>query len=356
MVRPREGWKLRKPKGARCWSVRFTLPGRGQVERGTGEEDPELASVEAERIYTTELRGEYARKRRPAVQRGQDLRESAAQWLSAVSGSTLDEQTADTYALYFSTHFGTFFGTLDAVTPARAAEYMRHRLRSVKGATVRKELSCLRGFLLWAAESGRIADVPTVPSVPKRVTGTPHPRGKREHTELSPAEVKALLAELPERSPGGWPVRARFVVAYETTLRPETLNRLSVPEHYQRGGKWLRLEAQHDKARFGRRVPLSIEARRALDKLDAKPGLIFGQHDYRWYLEKAAAEALPAAKAKTFHAYDLRAAGITHRLEAGAPIPGVQGLAGHKSVATTARYVRVSERAMLEAISPRRRR
>ncbi len=41
---------------------------------------------------------------------------------------------------------------------------------------------------------------------------------------------------------GSGPIRPRYVVAYETMLRPATVSRLSVPEHYTRGALELVLD------------------------------------------------------------------------------------------------------------------
>ena len=50
--RPREGFKLRLPKGQQVWLVRFTHEGR-RTERSTGERDREAAARAAERIYAS---------------------------------------------------------------------------------------------------------------------------------------------------------------------------------------------------------------------------------------------------------------------------------------------------------------
>ncbi len=53
-----------------------------------------------------------------------------------------------------------------------------------------------------------------------------------------------LIAALPvwsnPRNAPRFPVRARFIVAYETSLRPSTLSALSVPEHYTAGASALK--------------------------------------------------------------------------------------------------------------------
>jgi site-specific recombinase XerC len=46
---------------------------------------------------------------------------------------------------------------------------------------------------------------------------------------------------------------------------------------------------------------------------------------------------------------------LTHRLDAGAPITGVQWLVGHTLLSTTARYVKPGFSAAVEALDSRRR-
>lgn len=348
MGRPRQGWKLRKKPGERCWRVVFTHAGK-QVERGTGQELEELAVAEAERIYAAAIAGQLPASRRrakPAALVGRPLGEVAAQWLSEVDGTLLDSETAKTYGGYFSKHLGEFFGTVEMLSNyERARQYVAHRLRSVQGVTVRKELSAARGLLAWLYGE----DAPPLPSVPKRAHGTPHRQGKRQSTELSPAEVRALLRAVDDRQ-----LRAFFTLLYETTLRPATLRALSCPEHYRIGSAELHIPDGADKARAGRTVPLSQAAQKALQSV-ALAGPIFGPLPYRRAFQRAARAAL-GAKAATAHPYDLRRAGITHRLERTGNLPGVQYLAGHSNPATTGLYVRASFRAAEAVVLGRRRR
>lgn len=73
-------------------------------------------------------------------------------------------------------------------------------------------------------------------------------------------------------------------------------------------------------------------------------GLIFGKHDYRDQLRKAAEAVLDPRRGATFTAYDLRHLRLTQLAEAG-NILGVAFLAGHKRATTTDRYLRPSRRA-----------
>jgi hypothetical protein len=134
-------------------------------------------------------------------------------------------------------------------------------------------------------------------------------------------------------------VRARFRVAWETALRPSTIDQLSIPENYVRGASVLVITDEIDKVRFGRELPLTDAARAALEQVCPERGIVFGRHDYRDQIKKAAAEVLPPEKARTFTAYDLRHARATQWAESG-NLVGVAYLLGHKQVTTTNRYAR----------------
>lgn len=282
-----------------------------------------------------------------------------ALWLEDVA-CQLDPLTLGLYRLHARKHLVPHFGDAQLITARTIAEYSRARLRVVKRATLQKERSTLNGFLAWCQEQRYLLEPPEMPKLPKRATGTPHDQRRRgAATPLSPEECRALLALLPEWSSErsgkrSFPVRARFILMHETALRPAALDALSVPEHYSRGASSLLITDEIDKARFGRELPLSSAARAALESV-CRPGVLFGSHDYRHHLGIAAKAALPAAKARTFTAYDLRHARLTELAETG-NLPGVAYLAGHRRVTTTSLYVRPGLRAAtrtLEANEPK---
>jgi integrase len=130
-----------------------------------------------------------------------------------------------------------------------------------------------------------------------------------------------LLAALPEQSErthGGkhFPVRSRFVFAYETALRPATLDLLRWEDVTVAG---LHIRAEVDKNRWQRVVPLSERARAALSAIGSgKAGqLIFGRHDYRTAFGAAAKAALGEARGATVSPYDLKHARVTAWLDEG---------------------------------------
>ncbi len=259
-------------------------------------------------------------------------------------------------------HVGTLakaFPSLLDVTTDSVVEYQTARLRQVMAATVRKELATLRGLLRYAHAKGKIGLVPEVRTLP-RSKGTRYEKPRRVAAdELSPEEVRALIAALPEESRArldqpAFPVRDRFVVAYETGLRPSFLDALSVPENYTRGQAYLRIPTEHDKTGDARTVPITPKAQAALDRWAPRRGIIFGAHDYRDAIRKAALVALSEDKAMRFCGAHLRSAMITHALERTRNVPGVQRLVGHRQLATTSRYLRASDRAaraVIDALS-----
>jgi len=346
VARIAEGWRLRLPKGRRVYIVRFTHNGE-TIDRSTGLEDPREAAREAAKVYAEHVQREPERPRLPRGSDSAPLEELVAAWLE--QDSTIDEDTVETWTCY-GRHWLSRWTRLGEVTEGSSERYRNERLREVLATTVRKELSALRHFLRWAASQGHLRRRVDVASVPSKATGTRFSRRRRESApELTPKQISAFLAALPAWSTSKrvtpFPIQARFVVAYETFLRPGALDRLSVPEHYSKGATALRVSAELDKSRWGREVPLSTKARRALDSVIPAKGLIFGKHDYREHVEAAARKALPPAVAERFCGAHLRSARITHALEKSGNLAGVQFLAGHRQAKTTGGYVRASYRA-----------
>jgi integrase len=304
-----------------------------------------------------------------------------ARWLASLK-PTHAPPTLDTWRCYVKAHWLPFFGDHDGLTREQFHQYIRTRLGQVQKPTVKKERSALLNFLEWGLNVGDIeapeyAPEPPedpsmreqwaksvanswVPQLPDRGLGTPFKQRRRVASfDLEPAQVQALIEALPEwstsRRVGRFPVRPRFIVAYETALRPSTLDRLQVPKHYRIGADRLELSADTDKARYARPVPLSKRAREVLDELlrgygESYIGPIFGKHDYRQHLKRAAEKALPPQLAEKFAGTHLRAHRITHLLEKGANLLGTQWLAGHKQIATTSKYAKPSFRAALDSL------
>ena len=358
----RGGFTLRQRVEGGTWYTRFTVGG-DEIELSTGSRDADAARSEAERLYGEQLAlaSNRPRKVKPIrTRRGLSvaLEDLIAEWLSSLV-NTHAAGTLKGWELYAGTHFIPFFVAVHNVNAGTCADYMRSRLGQVRSQTVRKELTALRSLLAWGAESGFLPPF-EVPKLPKRSAGTPFERRSRvSAVPLSRDQVEAFLAALPEwsssRKVERFAVRARFVVAYETSLRPSTLDRLSVPEHYRKGETSLRLSEASDKNRWSRDVPLTERARAALDAVladlgDGYEGFIFGDHDHRTHVQRTANKVFPRELAERFCPAHLRSARITHLLEQSGNLPGVQHMAGHRQTTTTSRYVRPSFRAALDVL------
>ena len=131
------------------------------------------------------------------------LPELIGSWLAGV-GPAVSPETSRTWELYAGTHFIPHFGSTEGLcSERRLQDYMRLRLGVVKARTVQKELSSLRSLFAWMVERGLLQEAPAVPKVPRRATGTAHPSGRRKRIVLSPEEMDAIVAALPERTRDG---------------------------------------------------------------------------------------------------------------------------------------------------------
>jgi len=331
--------------------ARFTHDGR-DFSISTRERDPRRATASAARIYDR-IVGATGRTLPVGHPSALLLETLTAEWIADLE-ATHDTRTAHGYDL-IATKWCDRWHTLGELTTASLADYQRDRLRSVSRETVRQNLVMLRSFSAWCVERGMLEEVLDVPSIPKRTTGT-RAREVRDRVPLSDAQARRMIAKLPELGTTStrhvqFRVRDWALVAWETALRPVTIARLRTPEHFEKGDRVLRITADVDKARFARELPLTMSARAALERsLPAMPGPIFGSHDYREHLEAAGRKAL----GRTVSPYDLRHSRITLWVREGKDLLGVQFLAGHKDLSTTAKYAHARADAARRVLGVRR--
>ena len=346
--RAQDGWTIRWHGGAA--SVRFRHEGK-RVEFGlgtftlpSGTRDLAGARQAAALRYAETIAG---RRGPDGVTPPLPLQESIAAWLDACDGS-YDKETIKTWILY-GRGWLAFFQSWVRVHEGTIADYGRARLRKVLKKTVSKEISALRNFLAYCVERRWLSAVPVIADLPKKATGVRSGPQRAKSVRVTEEEIDRFLAALPEESERGltpsgprWPVRAFFVVAWETGLRPETIRCLSVPDHYTRGKATLTITPDVDKVRFDRELPISARARAALDQVAPDAGPIFGRHSYAKQVSKA---CVAAEMPKGFAPYDLRHARATAFLEAsGDDVLGTGYLLGHKRATTTAIYLHSERR------------
>lgn len=356
MGRRSEGVRVVRPKNSAVWRARWTHEGK-RYTVSTGERDHERALHRAAELYADAIASRHVRRpvARAAAPAGR-LLELVGEWLAAVESSYAPETIA-TWVIYARTHWGPHFhDSLGRVlAPGALADYGRARLERVTRKTVLKELSAMRGFLGWLVERGQLAELPPKVELPRRALGVRSGTQREHAVELSPAQVVAFLAELPERTPTGYPLRARFALAFETGLRPATIDRLELGRHWSPGARVLTITADIDKARYARTVPLSPRAVAILEAHAPHPPLV----DLRPFPPVVARKHVVAAARRAgvpgASAYDLRHARATHDLEAGGDLVGVGFGLGHKQATTTSKYAHGSLRAAERILELRRR-
>jgi integrase len=343
MARRAEGWKLHRDERYGTWLVRFTHQGR-RIHVSTGETDHGRALEAGARLFAESVSGRRAQVGVTSVRFAQ----LAAKWLVSVEPE-LDHLTYRQYKMYCHTHFGPFFVWTDRLTDAGCRDYSSARLRKVSRSTVSRELAVLRRICEYGVERGMLEGVPTIKPLGKRVQG--NRSIKREPKALDPRDVERFLAALPEegiRARDGKRaiVKARWIVAWETGLRPATLDALEAPHDYKPGSAVLVVRDEADKARFGRTLPLSPRAREALRSVCPDVGLIFGRHDHRAHFRAAAAEA----GLEHVTPYDLRHSRLTLWASRSTDLTAIGYLAGHKHATTTSRYVHQAQRGAEEVL------
>lgn len=341
MGRRAKGYTLRQQTKGGPWSARWTIDGK-RDEYFTGIADRALADRAAREAYAKALRGEVV----TSNGRGPVGSEVVAQWLDALP---LRSSTVELYRKYTV----WWLDELRTWDERELAAYLRKRLQSVKGKSVRTERSALANLLAWLVENEHLDKLPTLPKLPASLLGKPSKVRRRvKAPDYTESEIRKVIASLPDKSPTGFWVRPRFEFMYETGLRPSTVDGLSVPEHYSKGARSLRITEEIDKEGLARTVPLSDRARAILKRCAPPKGVVFGEHRYSHFVEDACTKAkLPSMKAAVFTGQHLRSARATHLLDDGAELTGVQHLLGHKYASTTALYVRPTEAAAARALA-----
>lgn len=341
MGRKPEAWKLR-PHGDVLY-VRFRWQGR-RIERTTGERDQGRARERAAQIYAEVVSGRSF----PAPEGLQSLTAALADYLVQYAKEH-KPGTVKTVRDYARAHWTPFFRSADRFTTPAIDDYRRARLTAATRVTVRKELSGLRLFAEWWKAHGG-PDV-AVPSLPKKgFEGTRHANARKEMaTIIEPVTFTLILSKMRRRSrpsrncPDGFPEIAWWLVYWETGLRPSTISALTT-KHYKKGAAELLITRDIDKARHERRIPLSDVARAALDDVVPQIGKLFPPYS-KDTTRGAFTRACELAGVEGVSTYDLRHSRLTLWANAGGPLPGVQWLAGHVHLSTTARYVRPQESA-----------
>lgn len=340
--------------------------------------DPDARSASLERHAQQAAAERYAKLiagRATAFKEGdrlvttRTLREALSLWLAdveklypaSIKMYVTHARTFEAVATKLAGKETPFAWLVDDDGPAR---FSLHRLSGITRATLRKETTTLFKFIGWAKLNGLLSSTPARPKLDRGLRGTRTGTQRAKRVDVTPDEAMRIVAALPEWAARGgrgastvgkvanrFRVRDALHFAWETALRPATVARIRVPDHWAPGRTTLTISDDIDKTRFGRTVPLTAQACAILERCaPADGGLVFGAHDYRNHIKAAAAAVLDAERAKDFSGYDFRHARTTDSINKSGSMLGVAFLVGHKNLTTTNHYAHPAERHAQEAV------
>src|SRR6266536_133294 len=238
---------------------------------------------------------------------------------------------------------------LDEITSEHAAEFAPHR-RGQKGglqvSTVNSSLRVLRRVLRQGAEWGLLQTVPRIKMLP----------GERHRERVLGFEEEArYLASASE------PLASIATVLADTGMRPEECYRLRWEAITWVNGRNGSLLVTHGKTKAARRVlPFTPRVKSVLlARLEKAgrpeegwvwPALAKSGHVEPCSLKRQHRRALRLSKVRQFVLYSLRHTFLTRLGESGCDAWTLARIAGHSSIAISARYVHPSEDAVLIAV------
>jgi integrase len=237
---------------------------------------------------------------------------------------------------------------LDCITSERAAEFAAHRQsQGLQVSTVNASLRVLRRILRIAVEWGAVDKMPKIKLLP----GEKH----RERVVTPEEEARYLAAASPLLSD-------MATVLFDTGLRPEECYRLVWDALTWVNGRNGTLLVTHGKTAAARRViPMTPRVRHILEmrwESAGKPaeGWVWpaptaSGHVEPSSLKKQHAKALKLSKVRPFVLYSARHTFLTRLGENGCDTWTLARIAGHSSIAISARYVHPSEDSVLTAMA-----
>lgn len=236
---------------------------------------------------------------------------------------------------------------LNEVSSERAAEFGAHRQsKGRKISTVNSSLRVLRRILGLAVEWGVIESTPKI----KKFPGERH----REHVVAHDEEAKYLTVAQE-------PLGSVAAVLVDTGLRPEECFRLCWESITWSNGRYGTFLVMHGKTAAARRLmPMTPRVRAILEsrwESGRQPveGWVWPAPTRSGHLEpssikKQHSKALKASGVRRFVLYSLRHTFLTRLGESGCDAWMLARIAGHSSIAVSARYVHPSTDAVFAAV------
>jgi integrase len=323
---------------------------KSELVRESTKQGNDKVARQMEAAHRTSLaKGEVGiRDKKKSLPLGEFCQKRFAPWVESTSSRKTwrDFYRVGLLAIQAYTPFAGL--TLDAITTERIADFASHRQgKGMRVATVNASLRILRRVLRVAEEWGELEKAPRVKMLP----GESH----RERVVTCEEEARYLASASPLL------VEIATVLA-DTGLRPEECYRLLWDSITWVNGRNGTLMVTHGKTKAARRVlPMTPRVRHILEtRWNAKatpaegyvwPAPTESGHIEPSSLKKQHSKALRLSKVRPFVLYSLRHTFLTRLGQSGCDVWTLARIAGHSSIAISARYVHPSEDAVLTAMA-----
>jgi integrase len=267
------------------------------------------------------------------------------EWLAAMRAEKKWESSTEAQYVSILGRLNEWFGPMmfAGIRPSDVVAYKTAKLQKLAGATVSRDLSILHSIFAWGVVTERIDRNPSA--------GVPHPAAaKRKGNALRPEEVQALARAFDDEQD-----RLVFLTLVLTGMRRSELqairweavdlieNRLRVVDSKTETGERsiaISPSLAEELWQWRRRSPYRADGDRVFCHPEA--GSVYRYETFAGALKRAykAAELDFPEAMRCMH--DLRVTSITNDAIAGANPVALMTKAGHASMATTRRYLRLA--------------
>jgi integrase len=322
----------------------------GKLIRESTKQGNDKVARQMEAAHRTSLaKGEVGiREKKPAPTLAEFCRKRFAPWAESTSSLKTWRDFYRVGLLAIHDYAPLAKLRLDAITTERIADFASYRqAQGMKVSTVNASLRILRRVLRVAVEWSETEKAPKVKMLPgeshrERVV-TPEEEGRYL------ASASPLLSEI-------------ATVLVDTGLRPEECYRLLWDSITWVNGRNGTLMVTHGKTKAARRLlPMTPRVRHILEtrwNAQGRPaeGYVWpaptkSGHIEPSSLKKQHGKALRLSKVRPFVLYSLRHTFLTRLGQSGCDVWTLARIAGHSSIAISARYVHPSEDAVLQAMT-----
>jgi len=339
-------------KRGSCGVYWYKFMWQGKLVRESTKQGNDKVARQMESAHRTSLaKGEVGiRERKPSPNLAEFIETRFEPWARSTFETTSPKTWRDFYKVgihAISQYRPLASMRLDEITSETAAEFAAYRqAQGRKVSTVNSSLRVLRRILRLAVEWGALQSVPKI----KKLPGERH----REHVVPFDEETKYLAA-------ASEPLGSVATVLADTGMRPEECFRLRWEAITWVNGRHGTLLVTHGKTAAARRVlPMTPRVRRVLEnrwERADKPveGWVWPAPTRSGHLEpssikKQHAKAVKASRVRRFVLYSLRHTFLTRLGESGCDTWTLARIAGHSSIAISARYVHPSHDSVLAAV------